>query len=233
MTLVIGIGSKARHGKDTAGEAIVDHYARKREMFYKHGQVNSRLVTAKIYKWADALYTEVNDFLSKPTGQNWAQGGNNTQFFLYNGTDIVSIPSWVKPEPNAEKTKQAPLGKHPKLLQWWGTEYRRSQDAQYWVKKLIAQIVSENPDVALITDTRFKNEVAAVKALGGYTLNISRKNADGTTFVDPSRPADHISETELDDWNWDLKIVNSYGHAALVGELAITYVEYLRALERK
>lgn len=233
MTLVIGIGNRARHGKDTAGEAIVDYYARRAEMSYKHGQVSSKFVKAKIYKWADALYAEVNAWLGEESGKFWLSGRTDIHYGLYapwQKGQIAVLPDWVRPTPNAEILSIAPFGKHAKLLQWWGTEYRRTQDSDYWVNTLVGRITRENPDIALITDTRFKNEAQAVKDLGGYTLNVSRKNANGSPYVDPSRPADHPSETDLDDWNWDLKIINSYGHAALTGELAITYVEYLRGL---
>ena len=241
MTLIIGFGNKARHGKDTAGEAVRDYYASLAKPFFKHGLTEYRKIDARIYKWADALYAEVNDWLVSDSGKAWIESSidvNKSRLFIMPSDpvrieNIVHIPSWVVPEPNAKVTPQAPNGKHPKLLQWWGTEYRRTQDPDYWVKKLVARIKSESPDVALITDTRFVNEAQAVKDLGGYNLNVSRLNADGTPFIAPDRPANHPSETSLDNWNWDLKIVNSDGHAALTGELAITYVEYLRGLHNK
>ena len=236
MTLIIGFGNKARHGKDTAGEAVRDYYETRVEYYYKYGQIRSRLVRAKIYKWADALYAEVNEWLATYNGKKWAEVGHKNgdiTYYFGNSSPIVEMPIWVIPDPKPAVSSQAPYGKHPKLLQWWGTEYRRTQDPDYWVKKLVVRIKNESPDVALITDTRFVNEAQAIKDLGGYNLNVSRLNADGTPFVAPDRPADHPSETSLDNWNWDLKIVNSDGHAALTGELAITYVEYLRGLHGK
>jgi transposase-like protein len=41
------------------------------------------------------------------------------------------------------------------LLQWWGTEYRRAQDPDYWVKKLVARVQADQPRFALIADVRF------------------------------------------------------------------------------
>lgn len=53
--LILGFGYKARNGKDTAGEAIVDYYNQQRAFQKKHGL---KLATpeAKIFKFADALY---------------------------------------------------------------------------------------------------------------------------------------------------------------------------------
>lgn len=230
MTLVIGFGNKARHGKDTAGGAVRDYYETHAKLFYKHGQIDSKFISAKIYKWADTLYAEANGAI--------AEAGGIEALRKIGGVEIDGIgfgfPRWVLDAPVLPKSSMAPYGKWGALLQWWGTDLRRKHFGEnYWVSKTIAQIVKENPDVALITDTRFPNEAQAVKNLGGYNLNITRLNADGTPFVAPDRPADHPSETALDNWAWDLKIVNSDGHAALTGELAITYVEYLRGLHGK
>lgn len=64
------------------------------------------------------------------------------------------------------------------LLQWWGTEYRRSQDGDYWIKHLIQRIHAYQEHIgwqtdliagaftgrpllkAVITDIRFPNEAA-------------------------------------------------------------------------
>jgi hypothetical protein len=230
MTLVVGIGSKARHGKDTAGEAVRDYYASHAKAFFKHGLTEFKTVNAKIYKWADPLYAEVNGAIAAAGGIE-ALRENGVVFI--NGAGF-ELPKWVLEAPTLPKSVIAPFGKWGALLQWWGTDLRRNQFGEnYWVNKTVARIKEENPDIALITDTRFPNEAQAVKDLGGYTLNVTRLNADGSLFVAPDRPANHVSETALDGWAWDLKIINSDGHAALTGELAITYVEYLRGLHSK
>ncbi|HXQ34297.1 MAG TPA: hypothetical protein VN843_09810 [Anaerolineales bacterium] len=227
MTLVVGFGSKARHGKDTAGEAVRDYYERHAKLFHKHGQIGSKFITAKIYKWADALYAEVNNAIAVAGGIEALR----TRGVVFADGFRYVLPKWVLDAPTLPKSSAAPHGKWGALLQWWGTDLRRVEFGEnYWVDKTVAQIKKENPDVALITDTRFPNEAQAVKDLGGYTFNVTRLNADGSLFIAPDRPANHVSETALDGWAWDLKIVNSDGHAALTGELAITYVEYLRGL---
>lgn len=246
MTLIVGLGNKARHGKDTAGEAVRDYYNQRQErarlILGKEADkyIKANWPTAKIYKWADALYAEVNEWLATEAGQLWLSCGSQYATF-YNpghadgplGDDepLIEIPERLMPDPNAEKTAQAPFGKQSKLLQWWGTEYRRNNYGQnYWVKKLVSQVAKESVDIALITDTRFPNEAQAIKDLGGYCVNVTRVNKDGSPFVDPSRDPNHLSETALDGWPWDFKMVLPSGSVALIGELAVTYVEYLRGL---
>lgn len=227
MTLVIGFGNKARHGKDTAGEAVRDYYERQARLQAKHDLKRAAPVV-KIYKWADALYAEVNEFLSTGEGQAWLRGGHDACIEIG-----IHVPLSVQPTYPKMTAPNSPFGKHSQLLQWWGTEYRRNNYGyDYWVNKVIEQIKKENPDIALITDTRFVNEADAVKKLGGYTVNVTRLNADGTPFVAPDRPADHPSETNLDNYNWDFKLVIGDGHAALTGQLATALVEYLRQIHK-
>lgn len=55
---------------------------------------------------------------------------------------------------------------HPllrKILQTHGTEYRRSQDPEYWIKKLKQNIESSNVGAIVISDVRFQNEAAFIK----------------------------------------------------------------------
>lgn len=124
------------------------------------------------------------------------------------------------------KEKDAPL------LQKIGNGRRQEFGADYWIKMLAAKIKPEH-DIVLISDCRYWNEAEWIKSQGGWTQNITRLNTDGTPFVDPSRDPNHVSETELDSWNWDGKWIIREGNQALTAELAITLAEYLRGLHGK
>lgn len=56
------------------------------------------------------------------------------------------------------------------LLQWWGTEFRREQDPDYWVKKAIAKMRAGEGYV--FTDVRFPNEAETVRRDGGVVWKI-------------------------------------------------------------
>lgn len=240
--LLLGFGNKARNGKDTAAEAIKHFY----EQHYNPGY-DWPQPTVGIFKYATALYGEVNEAVKNGI---WETRTVNGEPFLLNtsGKTIVGehyvmptnatarvirkLPEWVQPEPNPEISALAPYGKHPKLLQWWGTEYRRAQDVNYWVKKTFASIPT-NLDIAMITDVRFPNEAEGVRSRGGYTVNVQRLREDGTQYYSSDRPADHPSEVAVDDpkfWDFYLKVPS--GHAALLGEFAITLAQYLRGLHK-
>lgn len=202
--MIIAIGNRARNGKGTAAEAIVEH-------------CNRILKPVLHFGWADALRFEVNKAIENGLWDNRIAAG---------------LPEWVQPDENPIIEPLSPYGKHPKLLQWWGTEYRRAQDKDYWVKqgmKTVNGFIKKHPDgVVLISDTRFYNEAQAVKDANGDVLLVSRINSDGTAYRDPSRDANHVSETQLDNYNADYYITSK--SAALTAELAITTFEYIRAM---
>jgi len=90
-----------------------------------------------------------------------------------------------------------------RILQWWGTEYRRTEDADYWTKawsRKVEQLDLERVHV-LVDDVRFMNELNAIKGHGGLIIKIERPGFDGAN--------NHASETSLDDYAaWDGTIVN-------------------------
>lgn len=147
--MVIGLGHKARHGKDTAAEVL------------------RRLACAERFAFADDLYA------------------------------ICRVLHGM-------------VGKDAPLLQRVGVEMRAG-DSEVWVRSVYSKILAARPRVAVITDVRFPNELEFVRAIGGEAWKIERRLADGSLFVDPSRPADHISETALDGATWDRVIVNPDG----------------------
>jgi hypothetical protein len=57
VTLIIGIGAKARQGKDTAAEAIVEFYTRQRDRAILH-LIKTKIPTVKQFRFAEALYEE-------------------------------------------------------------------------------------------------------------------------------------------------------------------------------
>ena len=59
--LVVGFGSRARQGKDTAGEAVVDYFNKRNERVAKHYDHGIKPIRAKLYKFADALYRECRE----------------------------------------------------------------------------------------------------------------------------------------------------------------------------
>ena len=72
-----------------------------------------------------------------------------------------------------------------RVLQWWGTEYRRGQDPYYWLKS-----IDLSPDgVVIVDDVRFPNEGDFLRGLGGCLLQITGRS-------DEAVPAHASEETQ-------------------------------------
>ena len=90
-----------------------------------------------------------------------------------------------------------------RVLQWWGTEYRRKDDTFYWVRKLSQELAEHKPKHAVISDIRELHEAAYVKRTEGHLLKVIRLGlAEDAT-------SSHSSEKNLEHISVDGKIFNS------------------------
>lgn len=116
-------------------------------------------------------------------------------------TRIIECGRWT---PEAVHQKPTPH-QIRRVLQWWGTEYRRDQDANYWTDRM-RESLSMHSGHVVIPDIRFANEAAMVRALGGQVWIVRRSQADAER--DPAAHS-HISELFCDAYaDWDLQLTN-------------------------
>ena len=188
-SVVLGIGHRARHGKDTVAAEIIKRRSGNGPGWYDIRQ----------YSFARELKEEVNknammiggmpklfDPIYRTEGSGYMQTNGN----------LLQLPDWVQYEPQPDMSDPlCPYGKQRTLLQWWGMEYRRSVDPYYWVKKLAERLEREKPEIALLTDMRFPNEMAFCKEYG-ETIKVERRNPDGTLYIAPGI-LPHSSEEAL------------------------------------
>ena len=139
MVLQIGLLGPANAGKDTVADMIVEFFG---GVVRKHA-------------FADALYAEVaeafevsEDYLrdrkwkEKPSLRLSPRFCLDDAFVQVCREVGVSVMSALSPR---------------RVLELWGMEYRRAQDADYWVRRL----VDKGGDV-VISDVRFSNELQIV-----------------------------------------------------------------------
>jgi hypothetical protein len=121
--------------------------------------------------------------------------------------------------------------KDPVLLQRVGVA-QREKDPGTWIRCVDTKIREAQPRVAVITDVRFPNEFDFVKRHGGVCWKVERRLSNGSLFVDPSRPADHVSEVALDTAPWDRLLENPDGHPeAFTDRVLCAYVAQVVAWE--
>tara|TARA_R110002012_G_scaffold214684_2_gene385777 strand:- start:4097 stop:4852 length:756 start_codon:yes stop_codon:yes gene_type:complete len=77
------------------------------------------------------------------------------------------------------------------VLQYVGTDFFRKLDPNVWINSLLRKIKKDKPEVALICDVRFKNEILQLQKEGAYIIGLTR---------DPySKEDQHASEKEVEE----------------------------------
>jgi hypothetical protein len=76
------------------------------------------------------------------------------------------------------------------VLQFFGSEICRKIKHDCWTEQLISQIQKETPEIALVSDVRFDNEVKAIQKVGGFVVYLLRNHESADT---------HVSETGISD----------------------------------
>lgn len=196
MPIVMGIGHRARYGKDTVANMIKEERGKEYNI--------------AISPFAAALKQEVNENALKAGGmrrlfgeKNGGSGGDPYEYMRADGA-FVELPPWVQYDPDPPMDDPlCPLGKQRTLLQWWGSEFRRAIDPNYWVDKNAKFISESGAEIVLVPDMRFLNELDFCQEYG-ETIKVHRPNFDNGV-------GDHISETALaylDDEDWSAVILN-------------------------
>lgn len=127
----------------------------------------------KIYGFADILKDLCIDILGLTYEQTY--GTDN---------DKNSDTSVMRPDSSETMTAR-------EVLQYVGTDIFRKLDPHVWIKSLLRKIDKDSPEVALICDVRFTNEVLKLQEIGGFVVGLTR---------DPCEDNDsHSSEQETSE----------------------------------
>ncbi len=127
-------------------------------------------------------------------------------FYVNEQKALVQCPNWpqfVEEHQEIQDRQGQTAITVRRILQWWGTEYRRAEDSDYWTKAWGRKISGYDVDsmYVLVDDVRFINELNVIKEHGGLIVKIERPGFDGAN--------NHASETSLDDYDaWDGKVLN-------------------------
>lgn len=158
MNLILGFMGPAGVGKTTTANAFLEY-------------AKSSRTSAQVIGFADELKRQTADIFNVDINDLYSQKGKESLRPEINMDEYVSQM--------CEKTglNIQPCGKqaisYRQLLQYFGTEYVRGVDEEYWLKKTISQCYKTN--LSLIHDLRFENEIAAVIQNGGVAIQLRRE----------------------------------------------------------
>ena len=194
--MIIGLSGRKQAGKDTVASYL-----------FRQAEQNLNLYVER-YGFADSLKDTCMQFFGLSYDQCY-------------GTDMEknepsSVPWWRYPgETPSHVDRFGPMTVR-EVLQYFGALVR-AMNPDAFVQATLHNIEDDDPELALITDVRFPNEVQAIHAAGGKVIRLTRSPLQDS----------HVSEHALDDWTeWDLVIdnqdltveaTNSLARLALVG----------------
>lgn len=169
-TKIIAFAGRKQSGKTTCAEAVANHYVGAR-----------RDGDARVYSFADPLKKDICMNILGLTYDQCYGSDDNKNELTHNYWDGKQLTA-------------------REVMQFVGTDVFRKMQKDVWAGATIKKILQEQPQIALIADCRFPNEVQAVKNAGGIVIKLNRNPYN----------SDHSSETALDPNNYD------YGNFDLV-----------------
>lgn len=190
--IILGLAGKAGVGKNEVARYLVERY----------GFIE--------FSFSDALYREVEvafglgdalilrDRATKeiPTALLCGENCDDSAFI-----DVLMA--------NGVASGDEPLSPRV-VLQLWGTQYRRAQDSEYWIKRAEEWVHAvrsampypeQAPQYFVNTSVRFPNERAWVHAMGGNVWHLRRA---GLAAVNA-----HVSEEPLEVWDGERELHNN------------------------
>lgn len=185
--MIIGLSGYARSGKDTVADILVKNHGFRKVAF-------ADKLREVLYALDPIVsYTGWRDYKGRPFAPS-----DDTYVTVQNVIDYFGWDGYKESQHGDEIRR---------LLQRLGTEAgRQVLGEDIWVDTIFNKSVAREDIV--ISDCRYKNEANAIEQR--YDGDIWRIERPGV------RPANsHISETDLDDWNFAYTINNSSTIAAL------------------
>ena len=163
MTKIVAFAGRKQSGKTTCADAVIGFG------YQEYPSANIR-----IYNFADLLK---NDICINILGLTYDQcyGTDDQKNELTNNY-------WNDQQLTARE-----------VMQIIGTDIFRKMQLNVWADATLKKIQKEQPDLAIIADCRFPNEVEAVKNAGGTVIKLNRNPFNST----------HASEIALDPNNFD------------------------------
>lgn len=196
MTQILGLSGARASGKDSFAANLVE------QGWVRHG-------------FADSLYAEAAEAFGVSVGflsQRATKEVPQDCLALAHCRDAAFVATVDQMEQGATDLKAS---RSPRfVLQVWGTEYRRSQDDLYWLRRMDEKLNSVPGTVpgVVITDVRYRNEAQTLKLRGGLLYRIRRTaiDAEMAQARAQGKPwALHSSEVEMLDYPFDGFIDNN------------------------
>lgn len=170
MTKIIAFSGRKQSGKSTSGEYV-------QQLIYS---INPK-INVCTYSFADPLKKNICvDLLGLTPQQCWGsdEDKNSLTKLLWE-----NMPGYT-----GDLTGQMTARE---VMEYVGTKMFRKMKDNIWVEATLNEIKKDNPDIALLLDNRFPNEVDPILDIGGYVVRLTRNPfnsfAEPEIALDPER----------------------------------------------
>lgn len=201
---LLGFSGKLASGKDSVAAGVVRRLRLEPVVHYSFAQPLKDEIDVVLELARQERYDDVAENLSVPSSPALQELLDHVREALCN-------------DPTCDARTRTPQIR--RVLQLWGTEIRRAQDYDYWVKKATATVMGHaaNGTHVYYTDGRFPNEIASSQQIG---FVVFRLQVDASTQaarlahrdgigIDPAAQS-HPSEIALDEFaGFDLVVDNN------------------------
>lgn len=103
---------------------------------------------------------------------------------------------------------------------------QREKDQYFWLMRIKQEMREDKPQVAIIPNVRFQNEIDFIKDRDGFLIRVLSLNPNGSEFISTDREPNDPTETALHNAQADYYIKTYRGQTPLVQKLAVAIVEY-------
>jgi len=145
----------------------------------------------KLYSFADVLKESVSKIFSIPMNQLDGIDEDKNKPTQYTHKQWFPFMSAAQKRAVRESKLIGQPVSGRQILQIFGTEICRKIFHDVWVNACLTKVRSEQPELAIITDVRFPNELDGIKKAGGRVIRFTRAPFAGQD--------EHESETALDN----------------------------------
>lgn len=197
MTKIIAFSGRKQSGKSTAGEYV-------QSLMYS---INPQ-IDVNTYSFADPLKKNICiDILGLTPQQCWGSDEDKNSLTSLRWEDMPGIltPELAKyfygkydeaftiedfhsfgftiHEPGLMTARE--------VMEYVGTKMFRKMKDKVWVEATLKEIEKDKPDIALLLDNRFPNEVDPILDAGGYVIRLTRNpfnsSAEPESALDPDK----------------------------------------------
>lgn len=118
------------------------------------------------------------------------------------------------------------------FLQWYGTEYRRAIDPDYWVRVLEAEVLKNPTNDYVCTDARFSNELEMLHRMGFKILHLNMRAEEvaeylrgkGLSLEQINAQMSHPSEREWQEYPKDISLHSEFGNLPKLTSEVLAYL---------